>query len=51
MADQVVVKKQVADSNAAMASWLNQNNDSSFIAIEGITRDERGIIIMPEQDD
>ncbi|MBP7982215.1 MAG: cyanophycin synthetase, partial [Arenimonas sp.] len=51
VANQGVVKKQVADSNAAMASWLNQNNDSSFIAIEGITRDERGIIIMPEQDD
>jgi cyanophycin synthetase len=50
VANQVVVKKQVADSNAAMAAWLNQN-EAGYIPIEGITRDERGIVIQPEQDD
>ena len=45
------VKKQVADSNAAMASWINQNNDASFSHMEGMTRDERGIVYAPEQDD
>ena len=50
VANQVVVKKQVADSNAAMAAWLNQN-EANYIPIEGITRDERGIVIQPEQDD
>ena len=45
------VKKQVADNNAAMASWINQNNDASFSHMEGMTRDERGIVYAPEQDD
>ena len=45
------VKKQVADSNAAMASWINQNNDASFSHMDGMTRDERGIVYAPEQDD
>jgi cyanophycin synthetase len=51
VANQSTVKKQVADSNAAMASWINQNNDASFGHIEGMTRDERGIVYAPEQDD
>jgi hypothetical protein len=33
-----------------MAAWLNQN-EANYIPIEGITRDERGIVIQPEQDD
>ncbi len=51
VANQGAVKKQVADSNAAMASWINQNNDASFSHLEGMTRDERGIVYAPEQDD
>nr|MBP6310242.1 cyanophycin synthetase [Arenimonas sp.] len=45
------VKKHVAESTAAMTSWINQNNDTNFNYIEGMTRDERGIVIAPEQDD
>lgn len=45
------VKKQVADSNAAMEAWLNQRVDSILPEFEGVSRDERGIVILPEQDD
>ncbi len=45
------VKKQVTESSMAASSWLNQNNDAAFIRLEGVTRDERGIVITPELDD
>ena len=51
LANHKAVKKQVADSNAAMESWLNQNVDASLPEFEGVARDERGIVILPEQDD
>ena len=44
-------KKQVTESSMAASSWLNQNNDTAFIQLEGVTRDERGIVITPELDD
>ena len=45
------VKKQVAESNAAVEAWLNQNVDAILPQFEGVSRDERGIVILPEQDD
>jgi cyanophycin synthetase len=51
LTDLGVAKKQVTESNAAVASWLNQNNDDAFLHLEGVIRDERGIVIAPEQDD
>jgi cyanophycin synthetase len=45
------VKKQVADSAAAMEAWLNQGVDAILPEFEGVSRDERGIVILPEQDD
>jgi len=41
---------RVAEGKAAMAAWLNQN-DVQLPEFEGVARDGRGIVIMPEQDD
>jgi cyanophycin synthetase len=45
------VKKQVIESNAAVEAWLNQSVDTILPQFEGVSRDERGIVILPEQDD
>ncbi|HWS40648.1 MAG TPA: cyanophycin synthetase, partial [Arenimonas sp.] len=44
-------KKHLTENNAAVASMLSQNNDDAFLQYEGVIRDERGIVIAPEQDD
>lgn len=41
---------RVAEGKAAMEAWLNQN-DVQLPEFEGVARDGRGIVIMPEQDD
>jgi cyanophycin synthetase len=51
MSRQAAAQKQVLDSNAAMESWLNRNVDAVLPEFEGVARDERGIVILPEQDD
>ena len=51
MSRQAAAKKQVLDSNAAMEAWLNRNVDAVLPEFEGVARDERGIVILPEQDD
>lgn len=48
---QDTIKKQVTESSITANSWLNQNSDTTFMQLEGITRDERGIVITPELDD
>ena len=45
------IKKQVVESNAAVEAWLNQNVDAILPEFEGVSRDQRGIVILPEQDD
>jgi cyanophycin synthetase len=44
-------KKHITENSAAVASMLSQNNDDAFLQYEGVIRDERGIVIAPEQDD
>ena len=44
-------KKQVIERNAAVEAWLNQNVDAILPEFEGVSRDQRGIVILPEQDD
>jgi cyanophycin synthetase len=51
MSRQAAAQKQVLDSNAAMEAWLNRNVDAVLPEFEGVARDERGIVILPEQDD
>jgi cyanophycin synthetase len=51
LTDSVKAKKIVTETSVAVTSWLNQHSDTAFIQLEGVTRDERGIVITPELDD
>jgi len=45
-----MAKKHITENSAAVASMLSQHNDDAFLQYEGVIRDERGIVIAPEQD-